>query len=348
MKKKTIIIAAIILVVLIAGLVIGIVNYTQYTRLFKDTNYPVSYKSKNGNIILTVKDKSNSDITWTATIEDPDYATAEIKGKASSKKMKCVISPVEAGITTLSLTKTADAAGIAVDKTRIDFPIYISETPEGLIIEFMDNGTLIEGNDVLGAGSDHPVILCGNYVPFETEDKLGILGNIDFVKGKGDWEVEPDEGLMIYLNESEDTDRVYAFLAYSDNTELIEDNASETDSQAESEEIIGTLIDPYTNSPASNATVTDASSTTDATTTDATTTEASITDASATNANSDTTVSDATAVDASNETSDDAPVEEVGSGVITLSSSSLGISVKKKVTFYSDGHMVFGPVEEQK
>lgn len=343
MKKKTIIIAAIILVVLIAGLVIGIVNYTQYTRLFKDTDYPVSYKSKNGNIILTVKDKSNSDITWTATIEDPDYATAEIKGKASSKKMKCVISPVETGITTLSLTKTADAAGIAVDKTRIDFPIYISETPEGLIIEFMDNGTLIEGNDVLGAGSDHPVILCGNYVPFETEDKLGILGNIDFVKGKGDWEVEPDEGLMIYLNESEDTDRVYAFLAYSDNTELIEDNASETDSQAELEEIIGTLIDPYTNSPASNATVTDASSTTDATTTDA-----SITDASATNANSDTNVSDATAIDASNETSDDAPVEEVGSGVITLSSSSLGISVKKKVTFYSDGHMVFGPVEEQK
>lgn len=316
MKKKTIIIAAIILVVLIAGLIIGIVNYKQYTRLFKDTDFPVTYKSKNGNIILTVKDKSNSDITWTATIADPDYATAEIKGKASTKKMKCVISPVEAGITTLSLTKTADAAGINVDKTRIDLPIYISETPDGLVINFMDDGTLIEGNDVLGAGTDHPVILCGNYVPYKTEEELGILGNIDFVKGISDWKVEPDsDGLMIYLNESEDTERCYAFLAYNDNPGLVEDDASGTDSV---EKITGTIIDPAK----------EVSSATDATSTSAD----SVDSTNSTNATNTTNTT----------------IEEKGSGIITLSSSSLGISVKKKVTFYTDGHMTFEPVEEQK
>ncbi len=316
MKKKTIIIAAIILVVLIAGLIIGIVNYKQYTRLFKDTDFPVTYKSKNGNIILTVKDKSNSDITWTATIADLDYATAEIKGKASTKKMKCVISPVEAGITTLSLTKTADAAGINVDKTRIDLPIYISETPDGLVINFMDDGTLIEGNDVLGADTDHPVILCGNYVPYKTEEELGIFGNIDFVKGKSDWNIETDsEGLLVYLNESEDTERCYAFLAYTDNAGLVEDDASGTDSV---EKITGTIIDPAKE-------------------------VSSATDATSTSADSVDSTNSTNATNATNTT-----IEEKGSGIITLSSSSLGISVKKKVTFYTDGHMTFEPVEEQK
>ena len=51
-------------------------------------------------------------------------------------------------------------------------------------------------------------------------------------------------------------------------------------------------------------------------------------------------------VDSTNATN--TTIEEKGSGIITLSSSSLGISVKKKVTFYTDGHMTFEPVEEQK
>ena len=326
MKKKTIIIATIILVVLIAGLIIGIINYSQYTRLFKDTDYPVSYKSKNGNIILTVKDKSDSDVIWTATVDDPDYAEVTIKGNASAKKMKCIISPKEEGLTIVSFTKTLDAAGLSVDKTRIEFPIYISESNEGMKIEFIDNGTLIEGNDVIGSGTDHPVILCGNADIAKTEEDLGILGNIDFINGRDDWTVETDSKNIIittidnsYESSDENSEkastetdassadnRCYMYLSYSDNSELIPDNenASQTDSDEAPE---GTIIDPSKNS------VTDA------------------------------VPEETTATDAENES-----VTEKGSGVITISSSKLGVSIKKKVTFYSDGHIVFGSPDNSK
>lgn len=62
--------------------------------------------------------------------------------------------------------------------------------------------------------------------------------------------------------------------------------------------------------------------------------------------NGDNTITDAMQSVERNTATD--ATEEIGSCELTFSSASLGISVKKKVTFYRDGHMIFTPVEEKK
>ncbi|MCR5291987.1 MAG: hypothetical protein K6E28_03730 [Eubacterium sp.] len=292
--KKIIIIISLVIVGLgiITGIVLGIMYYRSFTRLFQDTNYPVSYRQKDGNMIINVKDKTKTGEVWTASLGDADFAAVEGKGKASVKKGKFKVSPVTPGMTILSLTKTVDIDGLNVDTVRIEFPIYINENEDGLTIDVLSSGTLSENFDVIGADTGYPVVLSGSRDIARTEEEYGIIGNIDFVKGRNDWTVEADSGEVL-LSEYEEDGRSYIFLSLTGSEEIPDSDDTGGEGKEEDSGPVDTLAQREIN-----------------------------------------TATDAT--------------EETGSHILTISSTSLGITVKEKVTFYSDGHMTFSQAEEDK
>ncbi|MCR5103376.1 MAG: hypothetical protein K6B68_02845 [Eubacterium sp.] len=225
MKKIIIIFLSVFVgMLLISALIFGIQYYRSFTRLFKDTDYPVCYKQEDGNISITLKDKSGSKVMWYAEAEDADYISIEEKGKAKAEKTKYIISPKSAGITVVNFAKRMDVGGVSVDEAVISFNVYISEDEEtgSFRCDFLDFADLSYGDYVIGADTSNPIILCGKSSFFEDDysilyasdtdaDKKRILGNIDFVNGKGDWQVEADNNAMM-IKEFEEGNRTYCYL----------------------------------------------------------------------------------------------------------------------------------------
>ena len=321
MKKKYLIILIILLLIAAAGAVIGFLNYRQYTRLFQDTDYPVSYKIKNGSIIITVKDKTGRNEVWEAVSEDPDIVSVVSKKKVSAKKATFTLSPVMAGVTNVSFHKSVQSGDIKVDYIDITFGTYASESPEGLVCYFLDEGTMETGKDIIGAATEHPVVL--SQMPDESDEYMidevstdtdatddstdadFMKGHIDFINGRGDWNIESDIPNVNILYNS-DNNREYAELQFISDEDLVQDDDTdrdeiETDTKAEEKIPLATNTEPSWDDI-----------------------ELLLGGASEVDVN---TATDAT--------------EITGEAVLTFSSESLGITEKRKVTFFKDGHVKF-------
>lgn len=192
-KKKIIAIAIIATVLLgiIVGSIIGIVKYKSYTRYYQDTDYPIACKEmKDRTLYLILKDKRTKNEPWSVEVTDPDFVEVTQKGRASGKKSKYILKPKMAGVTNVTFTKEVDLDGVKVTETVLEFMVYVSETPEGLKVSLVDQMALTYGDEVIGAGTDYPVVLTVAGALLGHEDEY--LGNIIFLKGKNDWKVEPD------------------------------------------------------------------------------------------------------------------------------------------------------------
>ena len=325
MKKRYLIIVIILLLMVIAGAVLWFLNYRQYTRLYQDTNYPVCYKiSKEGNIIITVKDKSKRTEVWEASAEDPDYVNVVPKGKVSAKKATYILSPAAVGVTNVRFIKSVQSGSLKIDYVILNFGTYTRETPEGLRCEFIDEGTVEYGKDIIGAGTDHPIILSPKADPSNdymldevssatnaanaAEEAKLMKGHIDFINGQGDWVIESDLA-NVKINYSGDSSRGYANLTLTENAE------SDMVSESANEESVD---DPEKTPLATN-------------------TEPSWDDAAIFDGNNPM-------VEFNTET--DAK-EMTGEAVLTFTSQSLGITEKRKVTFYKDGHVEFSAYNEK-
>ncbi|MBO4863667.1 MAG: hypothetical protein J5517_04840 [Eubacterium sp.] len=215
MKKRTkiIIIAAILL---LAAVIIGIIciaNYRSHLYLFKDTDYPVSMKWDEGALLVKVKDKTRSDIVWTAASDDPDFIVVEPKGKTGTKKASYILTPKSPGKVDVSFTKSVEAGSINVDKVKIVFHIYVKETLEGFDVSFSKEPELILGDEIIGSGTDHPVILRDNSSDGYYEEGM-IYGNIFFMNGRGDWTISADNG-DIEILDCDEEDGSFSYLFYS-------------------------------------------------------------------------------------------------------------------------------------
>ena len=333
MKKIIItIISAIVVMLFIAGLIFGIQYYRSFTRLFKDTDYPVCYKQNDGNITITLKDKSGSKVMWIAESEDPDYLSIEEKGKVKAEKSKYVISPKSAGVTVVNFAKRTDVGGISVDEAVISFITYVSEDEEtgGLRCDFIDVEEPSFGDYVIGEDTSNPVILCGKSSFYEDDysilyasgtdaDKKRILGNIDFVNGKGDWQVEADNNAMM-IKEFEEGNRTYCYL-YLGSTEPVEIDEADYIMYEDNETASGTSATLETASGTSALETTETSEASE-------TSEVSVTSEAGAGTEIDAT-------------------EVKGEAVLQFASESLGIGRKIKVTVFMDGHMTFSDAEEK-
>ena len=313
MRKKTIIILSIIAVVVIAVAIFAGVKIAKYRRQFNkefsDTNYPVKYRYlPEGGFEYSIKDKANKDIDWEVILPDDEYL--EVNTSKFGRKTKFTVTPKGAGLTTIRFSKTIDVAGIKVSKVSIDYDILVREASDRLYINILGEGNLQERDDVIGAGTDNPVILCGE-ADFE-DNPDGIPGNVYFVNGIGDWEItSPDYSVAVaqYIEE----DKEYYSVAIDVIGEEVEDNYTLTDAVSEEEEEKKSSnieqVDPITYDKSYIASPTVA--------------EASGTDA-------------------------DSPVEIVGEGKLSFVSKKLGINRIEKVVFYSDGHVSFSEAEDEK
>lgn len=333
MKKIIItIISAIVVMLFIAGLIFGIQYYRSFIRLFSDTDYPVCYKQKDGNITITLKDKSGSKVMWYAEAEDSDYLSIDEKGKAKAEKIKYVISPKSAGVTVVNFAKRTDVGEISVDEAVLSFITYISEDEETgkLRCDFIDVGDISFGDYVIGADTSNPVILCGKSSFYEDDysilyasgtdaDKKRILGNIDFVNGKGDWQVEADNNAMM-IKEFEEGNRTYCYL-YLGSTEPVEIDEADYIMYEDNETASGTSATLETASGTSALETTETSEASE-------TSEVSVTSEAGAGTEIDAT-------------------EVKGEAVLQFASESLGIGRKIKVTVFMDGHMTFSDAEEK-
>ena len=326
MKKKVllIIIIVIALLAIAAGVIISVLNAKQYTRLFQDTDYPVCYKIKDGNIILTVKDNTKRTEAWEVSAEDPDYVAITPKGKVSAKKATYIISPASVGVTNVIFSKSIQGGKLKVDYVKLTFGTYVYETMEGLKCTFIDTGSLEYGKDIIGAGTDHPIILSPEADPSydymidevssatnarnaAEEEKL-MKGHIDFINGRGDWEVKSDTECVDVIY-SGDSGREYINLSYIVGHEggLIEDSVTEEDDNDPEKAPLATNTEPSWEGVAIFE-------------------------------NMNQVVEVNTETDAK---------EMTGEAVLTFTSQSLGITEQRKVTFYKDGHVEFSAVNEK-
>ena len=219
MKKKVITITVIILILLglITGFVLWFLNYKSYTRIFQDTDNPVSYKFKDGEMIIVVTDKKNTDLEWKAEVKDPDFVDIEEKGKGNGKSAKYVIKPKIAGLTEVYFTKSVKVDDIRYDKVNVTFMIYVSEELTGLQVNTLDNISLDYTYNIIGEKTEYPVVL-SEKVRADGDDGE-TYGNIDFINGKSDWTVTAGDERIDIRDISQDG-RDYIYLLYQDDAEI--------------------------------------------------------------------------------------------------------------------------------
>ena len=316
MKKLIIIIISVVLGLgIIAGIVSGILYYRSFIRVFKKTDYPVAYKVIDGNLVIVLKDKSGSSNEWTAITDNTNAVSMETKGKAKASKAKFIVSPKNNSIANVYFVKSFNLGKLSVAETLISFAVYVSDDEEtgALRCDVIDYPTLSTGGTVIGADTAYPIALSG-YAPLIDDDYY-----YDETATESDAAAALIHGNIDFVNGKGD------WTVEADTTEVF---LREYDRGDRAYVYInyfgfGDVIPDNEEDPDDDGD-----------------------NGGNGKSSGDNSITD-TGIDINNNTETDA-TEEVGSCELTFSNATLGISEKKKVTFYKDGHMIFSPVEEKK
>lgn len=325
MKKRYLIIAIIILILLVAIVTIFMIRRSRRelrtTELFQDSDYPISFETKEGKVIVKLNGSKSPDLMWEAEIEDEEYVKVEAEGKERKGKAQFIISPLKVGSTRVNFVRRQEAAGHQVDVSLISLPVYSFEVKGTMAVDVLENPNIENDTMVIGAETEHPIVLCGKSEFYQNVDLYRsvmmdasgtdakaedvqnlILGNIDFLNGKGDWTIDSDN---FSYKEDNIGDRIFCELFYS-NGRVAQET---TESSGDSDEDIS-------NDDFDEAVAEDSNASTESIPAD----YSSVTDSEAV----------------------------TGETSITFSSNSLGITKKVNVTVYADNHMTFSDSEEKK
>ena len=342
------IIASLVVIAGIVAIVYAVKTDRAKHTIFSSTDYPVMIRDKKGNLELTIKSLENKDYSWEVTTEYPEIASVTEKGKQNGGKAKYIVSPQTAGVTDVFFTKYIEIAGVKYDLITIGIPFQVSEVPtseaaNGLKLEYAFGYYQKIGYQVVGENTDHPVVITGKNedvglgvdayygvtaTDTDAEQYTGpvILGNINFVKGQGDWELSTNSSIHFIAKEAGDA--VGVMLVYDQS----EDESGNENGNNAGNSIVfsdGDYEDPADDmSGKANADREE-----DALTFGDEESEADIEEA-ATSSDADASL-------------DEEAQPEPDRAEITLSSKSLGITKKYKVSFYYDNNIVFEEVSEK-
>ncbi len=331
-KLKIIIPIVAALVLLIAIVVIILVKKADKVEntLFADSNYPAYIKGQKGTLVVSLKSLEEKDKNWVVRVDNPDLVKITEKGKQKDGNGKFVLTPQAPGVTEVDFVKTVEYAGVQYDLFTFGLPVYVSENAQGYSIEYLEGSYQQIGYYVVGENTDYPIVLSGNSDNLglgfeyegepatetdaeEEEETAGpkILGNLNFVNGKNDWEIS-SENDVIKTGEYEKDGMLFVTLSYSESGAMVGDESRATDTDAAPEDAKG-------HGTGNGSDATSISSAGDA-------------------AEGNATTGDASAVNTNNGSN---------KAVLILSSQSLGITKKFNVEFFSDGNMLFTPVAEK-
>ncbi len=190
-KKKIILIAGLIAVIVI-GIIIVLISRngkSEYTKIFEGTDYPGQFKNDNGNIILEIESKSNTELSWNIEVENNEIFDATLKGGDSGKKNSFIISPKTVGYSLLILSKEREIEGEKIKTIEARIPVSVAEATDGMYVSIADGSVLVDnGGGVGGTGTDSPY-----YLKNDLETGVGM---IIFSKETYGWTVEPGSGII--------------------------------------------------------------------------------------------------------------------------------------------------------
>lgn len=256
MKKRYLIIAIIILILLVAIVTIFMIRKSRRelrtTELFQDSDYPISFEMKEGKVFVKLNGSKTPDLTWEAEIEDEEYVKVEAEGKERKGKAQFIISPLKVGSTRVNFVRRQEAAGHQVDVSLISLPVYSFEVKGTMAVDVLEDPYIENDTMVIGAETEHPVVLCGKSEFYQNVDLYRsammdasgtdakaedvqnlILGNIDFLNGKGDWSIESEE---YFIREDNIGDRVFCELYYTQGGISVETTEASTGSSEDKSE----------------------------------------------------------------------------------------------------------------
>ena len=191
MKKKNIIIICIVAVVLILATIITVicVKNKKKTKLFEDSDYPVTYEKKDGNIVVTLKSKDDKGLSWNVYVRDSEYV--DVKSKKDEKKGKAsyIISPKERGNTEIIFSRTNEISGFEYIEAQVIIPVYVYEDKNAKLIADIVEEPVIDENKtaVIAENTDHPFVIIN-------EDNVGY---IIFVNGASDWTITDENDYFV-------------------------------------------------------------------------------------------------------------------------------------------------------
>ena len=208
MKKRYFIIAIAVLLVILGVLVyIGIAGASSNTDLFAQSDYPVKYSLKKGNMVVKLDGHRSRDLKWSFDITDDTKVAVAQSGFEFNGKAKYIITPKEEGLTRVRFFRTRNIAGSDINVAEIHMPIFVTNTNGVLNVTFLSDPYLVDAPLIIGEATANPVFI---------EDNEEGSSVIRFANGQGDWGVEnPDNVLSI--NISADGNRTIATLSKIEN-----------------------------------------------------------------------------------------------------------------------------------
>lgn len=203
MKKKFFITALVILLLILALLIVlGIRSSIISKDSLSGTDYPVTYKIKNGVITVNLDGHKTRKLEWTAEVADSTIVQVDKKGFELGGRAKFVITPLAAGTTRVRFLRQQEIAGTTVNVAEVFAPIYVSGSGNSVYADCMEAPKLVRCPTIMAGDTAFPVLI-------NTDSEN--LPCLEFINGLGDWTVTNTDG-MAELSTVPEGNKVYGYI----------------------------------------------------------------------------------------------------------------------------------------
>ena len=197
MKKKLIIIISLVVLIAIISVIVisSIIRARKTNYLFDNSNYPITYVIKDGSIVMQIDGRKTEKLKWEVSVDDEEIVQVTGNSKESGGKVEYTITPVKSGITKVRFAKNETFGDDKINMALINIPVHVVATNNGLIASPLENCYLVEGPDVIGDGTDYPVLFYDKWI--NTVYGTGVIEETaDFVfpNGLNDWVLTSVDG----------------------------------------------------------------------------------------------------------------------------------------------------------
>ena len=204
MKKKFFITALVILLLILALLIVlGIRSSIISKDSLSGTDYPVTYKIKNGVITVNLDGHKTRKLEWTAEVADSTIVQVDKKGFELGGRAKFVITPLAEGTTRVRFLRQQEIAGTVVNVAEVFVPIYVTSSGGLFYADCMEAPKLVRCPTIMAADTPYPVL-----INTDSEDKPCL----EFINGLSDWTVTNADG-MVEMATVPEGNKVYGYIS---------------------------------------------------------------------------------------------------------------------------------------